>query len=188
MRLQCGINCSFILPYCLPEKSCGIIVERFKDGGECGVQELRECMIDISRQLGDKMEVCAYVADLFFSLSNLKNYKKLIASADEAGVVDDVRISILKFLETDILPWKEKKNRWPLPIVENVMSRRRADLPIYWLLVEIALDENRLSDAVRFYHLQGNPGTHSSWFLKGTEGDQGWIVPTMCQRNCRKML
>ena len=122
------------------------------------------------------MEVCAYVADQFFSSSNLRNYKELIASADDAGVTDDVRMSILKFLETGVLPWKDKKNRWPLPIVGDVNVSKREEFPNYWLLVEIALDENRLADAVRFYHVQGAPGTRNHWWSLGTEGDQGWEV------------
>lgn len=151
-------------------------VRGLKEGGGCWADELRERMIYISRQLGDKMEVCAYVADQFFCRSNLRNYKELIASADDAGVTDDVRMSILKFLETGVLPWKDKKNRWPLPIVGDVNVSEREEFPICWLLVEIALDENRLADAVRFYHVQGTSGTRNHWWSRGTEGDQGWEV------------
>lgn len=151
-------------------------VRGLKEGGTCGANELRERLIDISRRLGDKMETCAYIADQFFNTSNLRNYKELIASADDAGVTDDIRMSILKFLETGTLPWKEKKNRWPLPIVGDGTVSKSEEFPNCWLLVEIALDENRLADAVRFYRAQGEHGARKSWWSRGTESDQGWVV------------
>ena len=147
-----------------------------RNGDEYGAEELRKRMVEIAGGLGDKAEACAYVADQFFNTPCLDNYKKLISSAKKAGVMDVVRLHVLKFLESGVLPWDEKKNRWPLPATGSTKVSRHATFPLYWVLVEISLHERRMEDAVRFYHAQGNPGERKGWWSRGTESDQGWTV------------
>ena len=147
-----------------------------RNGDEYGAEELRKRMVEIAGGLGDKAEACAYVADQFFNTPCLDNYKTLISFAQKAGVTDVVRSHVLKFLEFGVLPWDEKKNRWPLPATGSTKVSRHATFPLYRVLVEISLHERRMEDAVRFYHAQGNPGERKGWWSRGTESDQGWTV------------
>lgn len=147
------------------------------NGGDYPAPELRERMVEIAAHLGDKCEACAYVADQFFDTPCIDRYKKLAAAAKKAGVLDAVRRDVLRFLETGVLPWNEKKSTWPLPVTGSTKVSKHAKFPLYWVLVEIALEERRMEDAVRFYRAQGGPNASQKWYWqKGTEGDQGWMV------------
>lgn len=140
-------------------------------------QPLRELMIDIAGRLGDKAETCAYIADCFFDAPSLDKYKKLAAAARHARVHDAVRRDVLRFLETGVLPWDEKKNLWPLPLTGSTKVSRYETFPLYDLLVEIALDEGRLEDAVGFYKADRGGAKRNAWYWqRGADGDQGWMV------------
>ncbi|SFJ97916.1 hypothetical protein SAMN04488082_11112 [Desulfomicrobium apsheronum] len=98
-----------------------------------------------------------YLADTFFEQPNARKFAELRAATEKLGYWETVRMCLLDHLTTGNrpdIPGKDTASLWPLPqpevswpLVKNRNWRRQ--FPDFSLLIEIAIQENRLEDAIR---------------------------------------
>lgn len=143
-----------------PDKARLCCIEGFRKTAESSpgiAQELHARLRDMNRADGRQDMVAACTADLFFTHSSERNYVELRTEAKKIGCWDAVRPLALIFLQTGARPDDssiESDNPWPLPEPEvkwpGPLRRRWQDhFPNYPILIEIAILEKRLDDAVR---------------------------------------
>lgn len=99
----------------------------------------------------------AYLADTFFEQPNARKFAELRAATEKLGYWETVRMCLLDHLTSGNrpdIPDKDNASLWPLPqpevswpLVKNRTWRRQ--FPDFSLLIEIAIQENRLEDAIR---------------------------------------
>jgi len=127
-------------------------------GSSSGIaHELHVRLRDMNLADGRQDMVAACTADLFFTHSSMRNYVQLRTEAEKIGCWEAVRPLVLIFLQTGARPEDpsiESDIPWPLPEPEvkwPVPLRRRSQdhFPNFHLLIEIAILEKRLDDAVR---------------------------------------
>ena len=148
-----------------------------KEQGEYGKRELRGRLIEIAEREKNPIDACSYLADAFFDSPWRDSYEKLMVAARKADVYEEVHKGALDFLEKGVLPWEAKKSRWPLPKLLEPSRDRSTAFPRVAVLIDVALMEDRLEDAIKWYASKGKPTTNfHSYLYRGTEGDQGWDV------------
>ncbi len=116
--------------------------------------------------------VCAYRAEDFFSAPSEKTFIDLRQAAERVKIWPTVRKAILHYLQTGKRPDREGANKsdWPVmePEVKPESSRKRSgikEFPDLNMLLEVALLEQRLGDAVALY--QNAP--KKTWWSWGIE-------------------
>jgi uncharacterized Zn finger protein len=110
--------------------------------------------------------VAAYDARPFFEHPGQESLSRMLASARKAGLEDAVRAAAMYFAETGKRPTgRNGSPPWPLPDVPDPPARednRRQDRPAYsepprkpgpsyLFLIDLAIKEKRLADALRWY-------------------------------------
>ncbi|MBI2853996.1 MAG: SWIM zinc finger family protein [Chloroflexi bacterium] len=125
--------------------------------------ELHDILRQMRKQEGDWIGVTALVADDFFAMPSAEQFRKLQASAEQAGVWSAVRPAAMRFLKTGELPdnSKEKETpngtipRWPLPEtgVGRATAKVNKDFPLIGTLIDIAIAEKRPDEVVRWYDM-----------------------------------
>ncbi|MDP3430211.1 MAG: SWIM zinc finger family protein [Desulfomicrobium sp.] len=99
----------------------------------------------------------AYLADTFFKQPNIAGFKDTREAAEKLGCWEAVRACLLKHLQTGKRPdtsVMDTADAWPLPRPEvswplSGTGHWRTQFPLFSLLIDIAILENRLDDAVR---------------------------------------
>ena len=148
-----------------------------KEQGDYGKRELRSRLIEIAEREKNPIDACSYAADAFFDSPWRDSYEKLMVAARKADVYEQVHKGALDFLEKGVLPWETKKSRWPLPKLLEPSRDRNTEFPRIDILIDVALMEDRLEDAIKWYASKSKPTTnYHSYLYRGTEGDQGWAV------------
>ena len=148
-----------------------------KEQGDYGKRELRSRLIEIAEREKNPIDACSYAADAFFDSPWRDSYEKLMVAARKADVYEQVHKVALDFLEKGVLPWEMKKSRWPLPKLLEPSRDRNTEFPCIDILIDVALMEDRLEDAIKWYASKNKPTTnYHSYLYRGTEGDQGWAV------------
>ena len=134
-------------------------------------------MIEIAEREKNPIDACSYAADEFFDSPWRDSYEKLMVAARKADVYEQVHKGALDFLEKGVFPWEAKKSRWPLPKLLEPCRDRNTEFPRIDILIDAALMEDRLEDAIKWYASKSKPTTnYHSYLFRGTEGDQGWTV------------
>ncbi|MCD4782963.1 MAG: hypothetical protein K8T10_03920 [Candidatus Eremiobacteraeota bacterium] len=117
----------------------------------------------IQEKKGDWKELALLLAEDFFREPSLGSYNELLKVSEKAGIKEEVRVYALHYLETEKKPGEgiEKskgKNKklppWPLPISENfkkINSHTAHGFPQFFLLIDIAMKENRNNDLMHWY-------------------------------------
>ncbi|ABA88154.1 hypothetical protein Pcar_0899 [Syntrophotalea carbinolica DSM 2380] len=101
--------------------------------------------------------VAAYRSQDFFRHPSDEAYLALKEAAEKIDVWQAVRCAVLDYLRTGNLPVKDGFHlSWPLPVPEIEFEQaqtpsRRLNFPNWELLIEIAILEKRLDDAVAIY-------------------------------------
>jgi uncharacterized Zn finger protein len=128
--------------------------------------QLREQMRELAEQEGDWSSVAAMRAEEFFQYPSLESLHDLQQAANKAGCGPKVRAAALRFLETGVLPApassslaktparRKAASMWPLPKPANSMLTAKASdevTPYYDVLLELALEEKRPEDVLRWY-------------------------------------
>lgn len=148
-----------------------------KEQGDYGKRELRSRLIEIAEREKNPTDACSYAADAFFDSPWRDSYEELMLAARKAGVYEQVHKGALDFLEKGVFPWEARKSRWPLPKLLEPCRDRNTEFPRIDILIDAALMEDRLEDAIKWYASKGRPAENSrSYLFRGTEGDQGWAV------------
>jgi uncharacterized Zn finger protein len=99
----------------------------------------------------------AYLADNFFHQPSLAGYKEVREATDKLECWEAVRTCLLEYLRTGKRPVASAMDTspaWPLPRPEvswpsSEKGHWRTEFPLFSLLIDIAILENRLDDAVR---------------------------------------
>jgi uncharacterized Zn finger protein len=116
-------------------------------------------------------QVAAYYAEDFFDRPGASTLRDLLKAAKRAGVEAEVRAGAFRYLETGALPHAMKPIKkkgevpaWPLPACEakGLEERRATTAPITHALIDIAIDEKRPEDVLRWYDRQ-EPRKMPAW-------------------------
>jgi uncharacterized Zn finger protein len=108
--------------------------------------------------------VAAFKADDFFREPALDTFQELQAAAERADAWAAVRPAAMRYLETGELPWskaragkRQARPDWPLPETELADEARRwqPPFPVIDTLIDIAIAEQRIDDALRWYDRRG---------------------------------
>jgi uncharacterized Zn finger protein len=171
-----------IVPLCVQEagKTGGFerVVKRFRKAGNLEKAEewihkglaaadgtinahtgtLARHLLEIRTEKRDWLFVAAIKAFDFFDRPSLETFKELKKSAERAKVLQPVQNAAMKFLQTGKEP-KLRSAEWPLPDTGLAKSERyRFSLaPYISVLIDIALSEKNIDEALRLYDgQQGN--------------------------------
>lgn len=152
--------------------------------------ELREQMRELAEREGDWSSVAAMRAEEFFQYPSLESLQDLQQAADKAGCGPQVRTAALRFLETGVRPTaassalaKTSKRRktastWPLSAPAGSMRSAKAASakPHFDVLLELALEEKRPDDVLRWYDklTTGRRSHEFDWY--GDDSLQGEIA------------
>lgn len=140
---------------------------------------LRKQLVEIRIQWHDWKSVAAIRAEEFFEDPSLYTYRELRKTSEEAGMWPDVRQKALIFLETGKYPAgmdgseKSSKNvSWPLPATGLGMKRgRESRFPLTKVIIEIAIDEKRVDDVLKWYNIHSQK-SRMSWDWEGRLDDK----------------
>ena len=136
-------------------------------GFQCTAENAPGIAADLQKKLRVMAEteknhplVAAYRAQDFFAHSSRGTYTELRKAAEKAKIWPTVRDGVLRYLETGRRPdpaVSEKKTAlWPLPAPEvsppgGKTAQRHGTFPILNVLIDIAILEGRLEDAIAHY-------------------------------------
>jgi uncharacterized Zn finger protein len=114
---------------------------------------LKKELLNIRQQKRDWPFVAALRAEDFFADPGLQVFKDLHAACEKAKVWGKVRDVCMTFLETGVLPGG--KTGWPLPETGfgKPEKARRGKPPLTEILIDIAIDEKRVDDIVRWHEV-----------------------------------
>jgi uncharacterized Zn finger protein len=100
--------------------------------------------------------VAAIKAEKFFSHPSLEAFKELIKSAEKANSQKKVYDAAMKYLQTGKLP-KTGTEEWPLPDtgLRNPEEYRYSQPPFTAVLIDIAISEKSIDEALRLYDNEG---------------------------------
>ena len=144
-------------------------------------RDLEEILRDLANEEKDYTLAAAYFAFEFFNDPDVQRYKDLRTAATKAKVWDDVRKCVLTYLETGDRPNRanmatdkkkpKKKSKkavaakenssWPLPelpLAIHEKDHRWSHFPDTSTLIDIAIDEKRYNDVLRWYRSSGTHG------------------------------
>lgn len=148
------------------------------EGADPGVaSQLRGLQVQLWEQAGDWARVAARRANLFFHSPSYASLCALRAAAEQAGAWPAVREVALHYLETGERPGHvpqpgQPARPWlPLPELETAMieppaRQPLATFPLTSVLVDLALEEGRPDDALRWYRQPGAAWLGSGYAVK----------------------
>lgn len=138
--------------------------ERTKNVASGIASRLQEKLREMARQEKNPQLVATYRAQEFFTSPSLTTYLDLQKACEAADCWQTVYEAVMFFLEKGTRPdASANKKGWPLPAPEveaNKGGRFRPDFPIYGVLIDIAIYEERLGDVVTLYQKQS---TRNRW-------------------------
>jgi uncharacterized Zn finger protein len=155
-------------------------------------QQLRDQMRELAEHEGDWANVAAMRAEEFFKHPSLNSLHQLQEAADKAGWGPEVRAAALRFLETGVCPTpapsglakkpprRKAASAWPLPAPADSIRSAQTGVeakPHFHVLLELALEEKRPDDVLRWYDkLTAGQQRHSfarygDAFLRGEVAD-----------------
>jgi uncharacterized Zn finger protein len=114
--------------------------------------DLQKHLLELHAQKRDWPFCAAIQADKFFEYPSFAGYQEVKGAGEKAGVWNTVRQHIITFLNTGHRP-QTGKRRWPLPDTGIAPADRRGyHKPSFTtILIEIALFENNLDEALRLF-------------------------------------
>ena len=125
--------------------------------------QLRLALRERREQEKNWPQVAAYYAEDFFDHPGARTLSDLLKAAKRAGVEAEVRAGAFHYLETGELPQATKPTKkkggvpaWPLPAceVQGLEERQKTTAPMRNALIDIAIDEKRPDDVLRWYDQQ----------------------------------
>ncbi|MGA2501413.1 MAG: SWIM zinc finger family protein [Tepidisphaeraceae bacterium] len=161
----------------LVERKCYEDAERWATEGIGKTREklpgiashLADALCEVARLREQWAVVAAHAAWRFFDQPHVTSLKTLLAAADKAGCQDRVRQLALQFLETGVAPIRIVTSRngeykadvvseWPLPVPGFVLQLHNPKAPLRSrvgprmdVLIDLAIDEKRPDDVLRWY-------------------------------------
>ena len=125
------------------------------------VAKLRERLRTIKTRTGDPRAALAIQAEEFFADPGLGGFQALCKSARDLRIGKEVEAWARYYLETGRRPGLEQKGQgvpeedWPLPASDVEMRDRysEADAPMTWILIDLAIAEEKPIEALKWYDL-----------------------------------
>jgi uncharacterized Zn finger protein len=114
-------------------------------------KHLRDILREMREKEGDWFKVAAFRVDDFLGSPSLTAFDEMRKASDRAKVWPEVRKATLLYLETGKLP--QTDTSWPLPEagVRKETAYPHEKAPMIQILIEIAIDEKRPDDVLRWY-------------------------------------
>ena len=125
--------------------------------------QLRLALRERREQEKNWPQVAAFYAEDFFDHPGAGTLRDLQKAAKRAGVEAEVRAGAFHYMETGILPQTMKPTKktggvpaWPLPEceVKGINERRETTAPMINALIDIAIEEKRPDEVLRWYDQQ----------------------------------
>lgn len=115
------------------------------------VSRLRESFREIREKQGDWLQVAALRADDFFMSPSLETFQELKVAAKKSKAWDKVKLAALNYLETGKIP--KPGSSWLLPETDIPQEKehRPKRFPEIETLIDIAIDEKKPDDVIRWY-------------------------------------
>ena len=133
---------------------------------------LKERLQLLAEREGQFELVCAYRAADFFQSPSEQTYSELRQASERIKVWPAVRKAALHYLQTDQLPYRKGGNTSDWPLMEPEVKSERLQKkfrcqggPDWNMLLEIALLEQRLEDAIAIYQ----EAPKKSWWTWGID-------------------
>lgn len=133
--------------------------------------QLRAIQLALWEEAGDWPRAAALRAEAFFEGPAMTTLRPLRAASERAGVWPAVRSAVLRYLETGEPPTPNERVTdrgtnppWPLPAsgLPLPAARWRPSFPLVQVLIELAADERRPDEVLRWYdRRQAGVGTAS---------------------------
>lgn len=129
------------------------------------LDELQDLMCEAAEETGDLMLPAAVAADRFFRRPSVAGLREVMERSKKAGCEEVVTNGAMAFLETGRRPDAEREDPseggpedpWPLPPPPEPEeqasrpARRPPGGPHYQVLIDLAIDENRPDDVLKWY-------------------------------------
>jgi uncharacterized Zn finger protein len=114
---------------------------------------LRNTLRGMREREGDWLKVAAFRTEDFLQSPSLHTFQDMKKAAEKAKMWPTVRAATLLYLEHGKLP--EVNPSWPLPEtgVEKAPEMRKNEFPMADVLVDIAIQEKRPDDVLKWYDL-----------------------------------
>jgi len=133
--------------------------------------QLRDALREMREKEGNWLQVTGFRVEDFIQMPSLQGYKEMKKAAEKAKVWAAVRAASLLYLESGKYPWADPS--WPLPEtgVEKAPEMRKNEFPMADVLVDIAIEEKRPDDVLKWYEL-GKSKKQVFWGGDGYQEDQ----------------
>jgi uncharacterized Zn finger protein len=114
-------------------------------------KQLKDTLREMTEREGDWLKVAAFRTEDFLQSPSLHTFQDMKKASEKAKAWPEVRAAALLYLEAGKLPPSDPS--WPLPetgVKENRESRENG-FPIIDVLIDIAIEEERPDDVLRWY-------------------------------------
>jgi uncharacterized Zn finger protein len=169
-------------------------------------ERLRESLREMAARQKDWPTVAAMRAEDFFAYPSVAGLEELEKAAERAGCRAEVRAAALHFLETGVRPAppptatpasprraarlrpaKPETPSWPLPDLSpdlrpaGVPARRSREGPHFDVLLDLALEEKRPDDVLRWYDRGRKAHGARSYGWYGGSGLEGQVADAVAE-------
>jgi uncharacterized Zn finger protein len=114
-------------------------------------KQLKDTLREMREREGNWPKVAAFRTEDFLQSPSLHAFQDMKKAAEKAKVWPQVRAAGLLYLETGKLPQSDPA--WPLPEtgVKEDQETRKSEFPIIDVLIDIAIEEKRPDDVLKWY-------------------------------------
>lgn len=114
-------------------------------------KQLKDTLREMTEREGDWLKVAAFRTEDFLQSPSIHTFQDMKKAAEKAKVWPEVRAAALLYLEIGKLPQSDPT--WPLPEtgVEEDRETRKSEFPMIELLIDIAIEEKRPDEVLRWY-------------------------------------
>ncbi|MDI6809696.1 MAG: SWIM zinc finger family protein [Candidatus Eisenbacteria bacterium] len=134
-------------------------------------KQLKDTLREMREREGNWLKVAAFRTEDFLQSPSLHTFKDMKKAAEKAKWWPEIRAAALLYLETGKLPQSDPK--WPLPETGMKEDRetRKSEFPMTGVLIDIAIEEKRPDDVLRWYdHRKSKKRVY--WWGEGYQEDQ----------------
>ncbi len=134
-------------------------------------KQLKDTLREMREREGNWLKVAAFRTEDFLQSPSLHTFQDMKKAAEKAKAWPEVRAAALLYLEIGKLPQSDPT--WPLPETDVKEDRetRKNEFPMTSALIEIAIEEKRPDDVLKWYdHKKSKKGVY--WWGEGYLEDQ----------------
>jgi len=134
-------------------------------------KQLKDTLREMREREGNWLKVAAFRTEDFLQSPSLHTFQDMKKAAEKGKTWPEVRAAALLYLEIGKLPQTDPT--WPLPEtgVKEDREARRSEFPMIDVLIDIAIEEKRPDDILRWYD-QRRSKKQVFWGWDGYQEDQ----------------